>query len=55
VAEERQDDDEAVEELYIEAAEARADDPGLDERNRERADGPPPQCLNLAALAIFGI
>ena len=38
VAEQREDDDQAVEELHVEAAQSRADDAGLDERDGERAD-----------------
>src|SRR5689334_271840 len=39
MAEQRQNDDQAVEELDIEAAQAGADDAGLDEGHGERPDG----------------
>ena len=39
VAEQRQDDDQAVEELDVEAAQARRHDAGLDEGHGDRADG----------------
>src|SRR3954454_9329538 len=39
VAQQREHDDQTVEELHIEAAEARGHDAGLDEGHRERAEG----------------
>ena len=38
MAEQGKDDDEAVEELDVEAAQARSDDAALDERDGQRAD-----------------